>query len=1007
MAMNLEAVLRIAAKVVGLDKVTALEKGIAGAESVAKDAKSTFGAVVSSASWQAAAAAAGAFVVGLGLATRAAIDFESSMADVRKVVSGIDTPEAFAEISQEILELSTRMPIAAKGFAEIYAAAGQSGIARGELKAFAELVAQVGVAFDMTAGEAGRALAQMRVALGLSNEQLRGLADAMNYVSNNTGASAANLVEFMSRAGAVGKLAGLSGEQTIAFGAAMVQTGINTEVAATSFNNMVKALSRGPSMTDRQIDALRRLGYTMVDAQTVEKELTRAAESESRLRVDAATRQRDEVVRIAEDQSRQRLETARNETDQLSREISRRYRNELQALQDSWEDQATVREDGLRDQADAQVKALEREQNQLVRAAQERARINDQSADLEVERIRDAYASRIEAVRDGLDRTLTVERRAARDRQQVVRDRLQDQQDAESKAAQDRLAQAERVERARLEAVQTAADERLKTIQAEEKATLETLRASAKKTGEQMAKESSQGFADRLQKDAIGTITEVLSKIANLPREQQVSVLSDMFGDEARGLAPLIANLGELQRIIGLAGDTAASSGSVLEEFGVRSETTANKLQLAKDQIEAMQIEIGTKLLPKIVELTQAFEPLIGAITKFITANPELTGVLLAVGGIAAALVIAAPGILAAITLVGNLAGAFKGVGLAIAALNIGGLIAGWLPAIAGALGGIVAAFKVFGAVLLAIFSGPGGWTVLAVAAVVAMVGLFHEPILKFIGWFGDQFKPMIDAMNEFAKFSRGIMKTLFTGLIALGYELFIKPWVRLWTIEAQSPIDKLWTYLQGLWPMFAQGFTDMVIKPIQSGWQAVSEFIPNATRAAGLAIIGIFTSIAESVMNVFRGILTRIANGVNTVAARVNRVISAYNAVSPVDIALVPRFSIPAFAKGAVVDRKTLAYVGDGGETEYIIPQSKMAAASSRFLSGARGSAVIPASSSAPAATSTQRPTIKITTGPVMEFDGQRYVTIDDYERGLLEVADGMFGRLRTPQARQALGMS
>ena len=69
------------------------------------------------------------------------------MADVRKVVDGLDTPKAFAEINQDILELSSNMPITAKGFAEIYAAAGQAGIAREDLKQFAEQVAQVSVAF--------------------------------------------------------------------------------------------------------------------------------------------------------------------------------------------------------------------------------------------------------------------------------------------------------------------------------------------------------------------------------------------------------------------------------------------------------------------------------------------------------------------------------------------------------------------------------------------------------------------------------------------------------------------------------------------------------------------------------------------------------------------------------------------------------------------------------------------------------------------------------------------
>jgi hypothetical protein len=51
--------------------------------------------------------------------------------------------------------------------------------------------------------------------------------------------------------------------------------------------------------------------------------------------------------------------------------------------------------------------------------------------------------------------------------------------------------------------------------------------------------------------------------------------------------------------------------------------------------------------------------------------------------------------------------------------------------------------------------------------------------------------------------------------------------------------------------------------------------------------------------------------------------------------------------------------------------------------------------------------PTINITTGPVMEFDGQRYVTVADMERAMRLTAEGVIGRLRTPSARIALGIA
>jgi hypothetical protein len=99
---------------------------------------------------------------------------------------------------------------------------------------------------------------------------------------------------------------------------------------------------------------------------------------------------------------------------------------------------------------------------------------------------------------------------------------------------------------------------------------------------------------------------------------------------------------------------------------------------------------------------------------------------------------------------------------------------------------------------------------------------------------------------------------------------------------------------------------------------------------------------------------------------------------------------------------------VGEGNKREYIVPESKMAAASSRFLAGQRGASVIPTTgASGPPATGQAAPVINITTGPVLESNGERYVSVADLERAMRLTAEGVIGRLRTPSARIALGMA
>lgn len=985
MAMNLEAVLRIAAQVTGLENITKLEKSLQGAEKAADAAKQGFKAVLNSSAWQATAAAAAGFGVAMGVAVKAAIDFESSMADVRKVVDGLESPKAFAEMKAEILDLSRQMPIAAEGFAQIYAAAGQSGIAKAELKDFALMVAQVAVAFDMTANDAGTALAQLRVSLGLTTPEIRSLADSMNYVSNNTGATASNLVEFMNRSAAVGKTAGLSAEQTLAFGAAMIQAGVQTEVAATSFNNLIKALSKGPSMTDRQISAFQRLGYTMVDAASKERQLTQVAEAESR----------------------RRLDVARRETDALAKEINRRYRNQLQALQDNWDDEAEAYEEGLQDQAEARINSLQRQQDAEIRAAQARANASGRDAGPEVDAIRQRYDAQIDAIRDGVNDELKQRRRADRDRQQEIRDQLEDQQEAELEAVRKRYEAREELE----------------------KQYMEQARADAKTEAKRLADESAQSFADQLQSRGAPMIMEVLGKIAALPKSQQISVMSDLFGDEARGLAPLISNLGELERVMGLATDKTAAAGSVTKEYETRAQTTANALQLMNNQLTALGIEVGSAVLPVMVEFLKALTPLIAGISEFARQNPVLTTAVVAIGGVVSALVLAAPFLVSVITLLGQLAPLFTGI-----AASLAGWAAVLLPVKAALLGFVGWLTSVALPAILAFFSGPVGWTVLAVAAVVAMAIAFREPIMKFLSWLWELGEPirqfwlslwesLKNAITAYFDWAKGVFDWGFKALLAIAYQIWVQPWINIWEGILRDPVVSFIEWLQGLWSVISSAFTQYVITPIGNAWGQVSElfqqyvvepiqkmwtalvqFLPNAMKSVANNVKAIWTGVVNSVVNLVRSLMQAMVNVVNNVAGLINRLIQGFNALpGQYKIPYVPTVTIPQFAEGGFVDRPTIAQVGEGGEREYIIPESKMAAASARYLSGARGAAVVPSSGSG---INIGNPQINVTTGPVMQQNGQQYVTIQDLERAMRMTAEGVIGRLRTPSARIALGM-
>lgn len=210
------------------------------------------------------AAAAGALLGAFGACARSAMDFEESMAEVRKVVD-FDSAAEFDAMGKSIQDMSARIPMAASGIADIIAAAGQSGIAKNDLQEFAEQAAKMGVAFDLTGAQAGKMMADWRAGMNLTLPQVYSLGDAVNYLSNHMNATAPALGEVIQRMGATAMACGLTETQVAALGAAFLSAGAAPEVASTALKNFVTTLTQGDAMTKTQITTLKKLGFSAGD----------------------------------------------------------------------------------------------------------------------------------------------------------------------------------------------------------------------------------------------------------------------------------------------------------------------------------------------------------------------------------------------------------------------------------------------------------------------------------------------------------------------------------------------------------------------------------------------------------------------------------------------------------------------------------------------------------------------------------------------------------------------
>ena len=107
--------------------------------------------------------------------------------------------------------------------------------------------------------------------------------------------------------------------------------------------------------------------------------------------------------------------------------------------------------------------------------------------------------------------------------------------------------------------------------------------------------------------------------------------------------------------------------------------------------------------------------------------------------------------------------------------------------------------------------------------------------------------------------------------------------------------------------------------------------------------------------------------------------------------------FNVP-FAEGGYVTRPTRALIGEGGESEYVIPSSKMDAAMRNYSAGRRGDAVL----------NMATPQINLTTGPVMQMNGTDYVTKADMTRAMSSAVNQTIQTITsTPALRRRMGVA
>ncbi|WP_187470089.1 phage tail tape measure protein [Wolbachia endosymbiont of Drosophila sechellia] len=204
--------------------------------------------------------------IGLGLTLAApvkvAIDFESAMADVTKVVDFKKGTDEETKFAKKLKEMSRTIPLSAAELAQIAASGGQLGIKKEDLFMFTETVAKMSTAFDMSAEQAGDSIAKLSNVYGIDVSKMEYVGNVINHLSDNTAAKAKDMVEALAIVGGTAKQFGLDIKETSSLVNAFVSLGKQPAKAATAINALLSKLQTAEEQGGDFKAALEQMGIT-------------------------------------------------------------------------------------------------------------------------------------------------------------------------------------------------------------------------------------------------------------------------------------------------------------------------------------------------------------------------------------------------------------------------------------------------------------------------------------------------------------------------------------------------------------------------------------------------------------------------------------------------------------------------------------------------------------------------------------------------------------------------
>ena len=163
----------------------------------------TFGEEVSKTGRELTTGLTAPLVASVGFITKAAIDYESAFAGVKKTVDETATV-SYKNLSDGIRQMAKELPASAVQIANVAEVAGQLGIKAGDILKFSRTMIDMGESTNLSAEDAATAIAKIANILGLTSDEYSRFGASVVDLGNNFATTEKDIVEMSNRLAAGG-----------------------------------------------------------------------------------------------------------------------------------------------------------------------------------------------------------------------------------------------------------------------------------------------------------------------------------------------------------------------------------------------------------------------------------------------------------------------------------------------------------------------------------------------------------------------------------------------------------------------------------------------------------------------------------------------------------------------------------------------------------------------------------------------------------------------------------